>query len=97
MAFETQALDRINRQFTEMGAKTPDMHWQYGTLWISTENKRDLKIIEDAMLEDVLSPKYTVKFSEMKPTDREPWTEWAMDVVLLPFYDDKTFTPKVIA
>ena len=49
------------------------------------------------MLEDVLSPKYTVKFSEMKPTEREPWTEWAMDVVLLPFYDDKTFTPKVVS
>ncbi len=81
MAFETQALDRINRQFTEMGAKTPDMHWQYGTLWISTKDKRDLRIIKDAMLEDVLPPKHSVSFSEMKPTDREPWTEWAMDII----------------
>ena len=48
MSFETQALDRINRQFIEMGVTTPDMHWQYGTLWISTKDKRDLRIIKDA-------------------------------------------------
>ena len=81
MAFETVSLDRINRQFNELGASTPPMRWQYGTLWIETENKRDLNIIRDAMIEDVLASNYTVQFSEMKPTEREPWTEWAMDVV----------------
>lgn len=81
MAFETVSLDRINRQFNELGATTPNMYWQYGTLWIETENKNDLNIIRDAMIEDVLAPNYTVQFSEMKPTEREPWTEWAMDVV----------------
>jgi len=81
MAFETVSLDRINRQFNELGATTPPMKWQYGTLWIETENKNDLNIIRDAMIEDVLAPNYTVQFSEMKPTEREPWTEWAMDVV----------------
>jgi len=81
MAFETVSLDRINRQFNELGATTPPMKWQYGTLWIETENKNDLNIIRDAMIEDVLASNYTVQFSEMKPTEREPWTEWAMDVV----------------
>lgn len=81
MAFEKVSLDRINRQFNELGATTPPMKWQYGTLWIETENKNDLNIIRDAMIEDVLAPNYTVQFSEMKPTEREPWTEWAMDVV----------------
>lgn len=81
MAFETVSLDRINRQFNELGATTPPMKWQYGTLWIETENKNDLNIIRDAMIEDVLAPNYTVQFSEMKPTEREPWTEWAMDVI----------------
>ena len=33
------------------------------------------------MIEDVLDPKFTVQFSEMKPTEREPWTEWAMDII----------------
>jgi hypothetical protein len=33
------------------------------------------------MTEDVLAGGFTVQFSEMKPTQREPWTEWAMDVV----------------
>jgi hypothetical protein len=81
MAFETVSLDRINRQFNELGATTPPMKWQYGTLWIETENKNDLNIIRDAMIEDVLASNYTVQFSEMKPTEREPWTEWAMDVI----------------
>jgi hypothetical protein len=81
MAFETVALDKINRQFNELGASTPNMYWQYGTLWIETESKGDLNVIKTAMVEDVLDSKYTVQFSEMKPTDREPWTEWAMDVI----------------
>jgi len=81
MAFETNALDKISRHFNEVGARTPNMYWQYGTLWIETEHKRDLELVKQAMIEDVLAPNYTVQFSEMKPTDREPWTEWAMDII----------------
>jgi len=57
------------------------MYWQYGTLWIETEQKQDLELVKQAMTEDVLDPKFTVQFSEMKATEREPWTEWAMDIV----------------
>ena len=81
MGLETKALDRINRAFEEVGSTTPKMYWQYGTLWIETEHKRDLELVKQAMIEDVLAPNYTVQFSEMKPTDREPWTEWAMDII----------------
>ena len=81
MSLETTALEKINQSFEAQGKSTPPMHWQYGTLWIETESKEDISKIEEVMKQDVLSPKYSVQFSEMKPTDREPWTEWAMDVV----------------
>ena len=81
MGLETKALDRINRAFEEVGSTTPKMYWQYGTLWIDREDKNELELIKQAMVEDVLAPGYTVQFSEMKPTEREPWTEWAMDII----------------
>ena len=81
MALETTSLDRIERAFNEVGVPTPNMYWQYGTLWIETEHERDLELVKQAMTEDVLDPKFTVQFSEMKPTEREPWNEWAMDIV----------------
>ena len=81
MGLETKSLNQIEKAFNEVGATTPNMYWQYGTLWIETEDKNDLALIKQAMTEDVLAPNYTVQFSEMKPTDREPWTEWAMDVI----------------
>jgi len=81
MGLETKALDRINRAFEEVGSTTPNMYWQYGTLWIETEDKNELELVKQAMEEDVLDPKFTVQFSEMKPTEREPWTEWAMDII----------------
>jgi len=81
MGLETKALHQIEKAFNEVGADTPKMHWQYGTLWIETEDKNDLELVKQAMIEDVLAPNCTVQFSEMKPTEREPWTEWAMDIV----------------
>jgi hypothetical protein len=81
MAFETKSLDAIADKFNNNGMNVPSMHWQYGTLWIETEDKNDLEIVKQAMTEDVLAGGFTVQFSEMKPTQREPWTEWAMDVV----------------
>jgi hypothetical protein len=81
MSFETTALDRIEKHFHKADRTKPNMHWQYGTLWIETESKEDLDIVKTAMKEDVLASNLDVQFSEMKPTDREPWTEWAMDVV----------------
>ena len=81
MGLETKSIDRINRQFREMNAVAPSMHWQYGTLWIDTNDKADLRIIKDAMLEDVLDTKFTVQFNLLKATETEPWDQWAMDIV----------------
>jgi len=81
MAFETTALDRINRQFREMNAVAPNMYWEHGTLWIDTNDEADLRVIKDAMLEDVLDRKFTVQFNLLKATETEPWDQWAMDIV----------------
>ena len=81
MVFETTALDRINRQFREMNAVAPSMHWSHGVLWIDTNDESHLTIIKDAMLEDVLDSKYTVQFNCLKATKTEPWDQWAMDIV----------------
>jgi len=81
MGLETLSIDRINRQFNEMGAKAPTMWWKHGTLWIDYPTQEELTVIKDAMLEDVLAPGFTVQFNCLKATKTEPWDQWAMDVV----------------
>ena len=44
MGLESKSLDRINRQFNEMGAKAPTMWWEYGTLWIDNPTEGELTV-----------------------------------------------------
>ena len=81
MSFETRALKSIKEHFDIKSKTVPNMFWQHGCLWIDTEDKLDLVRIKKAMLEDVLPIKYTVEFSELKATNTEPWTQWAMDII----------------
>ena len=81
MGLETKSIDRINRQFNELGSKAPTMWWEYGTLWIDNPTQDELTVIKEAMIEDVLAPGFTVQFNCLKATKTEPWDEWAMDVV----------------
>ncbi len=57
------------------------MNWQYGTLWIDTEDTDDLRIIKEVMEDEVLNPNLTVDFNLLKATKTEPWDQWAMDIV----------------
>lgn len=81
MGLETKSIDRINRQFNELGATAPTMWWEYGSLWIDNPTQEELTVIKDAMIEDVLDPAFTVEFNCLKATETEPWDQWAMDVV----------------
>ena len=81
MGLETLSSVEIKERFHKMDRALPNMFWQHGCLWIDTEDKLDLVRIKKAMLEDVLPIKYTVEFSELKATNTEPWTQWAMDIV----------------
>ena len=57
------------------------MHWQYGTLWIDTEDTDDLRVIKEVMEDEVLNPGFIVDFNLLKATETEPWDQWAMDVI----------------
>ncbi len=57
------------------------MYWQQGTLWIDTEDTDDLRSIKDVMESEVLNHNLTVDFNLLKATEREPWDQWAMDIV----------------
>ena len=81
MGLESKSLDRINRQFNEIGAEAPTMWWEHGTLWIDNPTEGELNVIKDAMIEDVLASGFTVQFNFLKATKTEPWDQWAMDVV----------------
>lgn len=81
MGIENKSLNAIKEHFAIKGKTPPNMFWQHGCLWVDTEDKLDLARIKKAMLEDVLPIKYTVEFSELRATNTEPWTQWAMDIV----------------
>jgi len=81
MGLESKSLDRINRQFNELGTQAPKMWWEYGTLWIDNPTQDELTVIKEAMIEDVLAPGFTVQFNCLKATKTEPWDQWAMDIV----------------
>jgi hypothetical protein len=49
-------------------------------MFIDTNDKKDLEIIEDVMLNEVLSPGYKLDFNCLKATKTEPWDQWAMDI-----------------
>ena len=81
MGLEKVSIDRINRQFSELGASAPNMFWQHGTLWIDTDDTDDLRVIKDAMEEDVLTQNLTVDFTLQPATEQEPWDQWSMDIL----------------
>ena len=81
MGLEKVSIDRINRQFSELGASAPNMFWQHGTLWIDTDDTDDLRVIKDAMEEDVLTQNLTVDFTLQPATEQEPSDQWVMDII----------------
>ena len=81
MGLETHSIVEIKERFHKENKDVPPMHWQYGTLWIDTEDTDDLRIIKEVMEDEVLNPGFIVDFNLLKATKIEPWDQWAMDVV----------------
>ena len=81
MGLETHSIVEIKERFHKENRDVPPMHWQYGTLWIDTEDTDDLRIIKEVMEDEVLNPGFIVDFNLLKATITEPWDQWAMDVV----------------
>ena len=78
MGLETLSTVEIKERFHKEDRSLPNMNWQYGTLWIDTEDTDDLRIIKEVMEDEVLNPNLTVDFNLLKATKTEPWDQWAM-------------------
>ena len=81
MGLETHSIVEIKERFHKENRDVPPMHWQYGTLWIDTEDTDDLRVIKEVMEDEVLNPGFIVDFNLLKATETEPWDQWSMDIV----------------
>ena len=81
MGLETLSTVEIRERYHKLGKEVPNMLWQYGTMWIDTDDTDDLRIIKEVMEDEVLYNNMTVDFNLLKATETEPWDQWAMDIV----------------
>jgi hypothetical protein len=81
MGLETLSTVEIRERYHKLGKEVPNMSWQYGTMWIDTEDTDDLRIIKEVMEDEVLNQNLTVDFNLLKATETEPWDQWSMDIV----------------
>ena len=81
MGLETLSTVEIRERYHKLGKEVPNMHWQYGTMWIDTDDTDDLRIIKEGMEDEGLNKDMTVDFNLLKATETEPWDQWAMDIV----------------
>ena len=81
MGLETLSTVEIRERYHKLGKEVPNIHWQYGTMWIDTDDTDDLRIIKEVMEDEVLNNNMTVDFNLLKATESEPWDQWAMDIV----------------
>ena len=81
MGLETLSTVEIRERYHKLGKEVPNMHWQYGTMWIDTDDTDDLRIIKEVMEDEVLNQNLTVDFNLLKATETEPWDQWSMDIV----------------
>ena len=80
MGLETLSSVEIKERFHKEDKSLPNMFWQHGTLWIDTDDTDDLRVIKEAMEEDVLTQNLTVDFTLQPVTETEPWDQWSMDI-----------------
>mgnify|MGYP000049334822 FL=1 len=81
MGLETHSIVEIKERFHKEGRDLPYMKWEYGTLWIDTNDKEDIDTIKDVMETEVLCKDFKTNFNCLKATKTEPWDQWAMDIV----------------
>lgn len=81
MSFESTAINSIKSAFDKDNLTAPEMHWEYGTLWVDTNSEEDMDLIADTLENDVLSSDYKTSMNCLKATETEPWDQWAVDIV----------------
>ena len=80
MVLVTHLLVEIHEIYHKVVLTPPAISWTNGTMYIDTNDQKDLDIIKDVMLNEVLSPGYKLDFNCLKATETEPWDQWAMDI-----------------
>ena len=81
MSFETTAINSIKSAFDKENLTAPEMHWEYGTLWVDTNSELDMDLVATTLESDVLSSEFKVDMNCLKATATEPWDQWAVDIV----------------
>lgn len=81
MAFESNALSKLQQAFSIQGFTAPNMYWEHGTLWVDTDCESDMDTVVDVLENDVLAPGYKTSINCLKATSTEPWDQWAVDIV----------------
>ena len=81
MSFETTAINSIKSAFDKENLTAPEMHWEYGTLWVDTNSELDMDLVATTLESDVLSSEFKVDMNCLKATTTEPWDQWAVDIV----------------
>ena len=81
MSFETTAINSIKSAFDKENLTAPEMHWEYGTLWVDTNSEEDMDLVATTLESDVLSSEFKVDMNCLKATATEPWDQWAVDIV----------------
>ena len=81
MGLETLSTVEIRERYHKLGKEVPNIHWQYGTMWIDTDDTDDLRIIKEVMEDEVLNQNLTVDFNLLKANETEPWDQWSMDIL----------------
>jgi len=80
MGLETHSKVEIHERYHKEGLTPPPISWTNGTMYIDTNDQKDLDIIKDVMLTEVLDKSYKLDFNCLKATETEPWDQWAMDI-----------------
>ena len=80
MGLENRILNNIDIKFAQADKPKPDCWFEFGTLWSDVSNKDDVDRIKQAVL-DKVNADCDVQVSKLHATDREPWDQYAFDIV----------------
>ena len=80
MGLENRTLNNIDVKFAQADKTKPNCWFEYGTLWADTDSKEDVDMIKEAV-EEMVNDNYEVRVSKLNATDREPWDQYAFDIV----------------
>ena len=80
MGLENRILNNIDIKFAQADKPKPDCWFEVGTRGAEVSHKDDVDRIKQAVL-DKVNADCDVQVSKLHATDREPWDQYAFDIV----------------